>query len=194
MTPPALPVPRSFEEAILHALEANAYMLAACALTIHSSSAFHSYTQIGLVGRTGSDGVPQDEARATHATLLTKEMGALDWTEPAQALHDPRHVDAAAARKPLRMGAAQFVAGQQLLAGCGHVECGIERDRQDVGHALTVDHGCGRAARMPAAMARVCAVPAWRHPAAGPARKDDTTWRISCWCMAHGMAPGAGAT
>lgn len=31
---------------------------------------------------------PQDEARATHATLLTKEMGALDWTEPAQALHD----------------------------------------------------------------------------------------------------------
>jgi hypothetical protein len=30
-------------------------LLAACTLTIHSSSAFHSYTQIGLVGRTGSD-------------------------------------------------------------------------------------------------------------------------------------------
>ncbi|MCB9742272.1 MAG: methionyl-tRNA formyltransferase [Alphaproteobacteria bacterium] len=31
---------------------------------------------------------PQDEAAATHAPMLEKEMGALDWSWPARTLHD----------------------------------------------------------------------------------------------------------
>ena len=31
---------------------------------------------------------PQDEAQATHASMISKEMGAIDWTKSAQAVHD----------------------------------------------------------------------------------------------------------
>ena len=30
---------------------------------------------------------PQDESQATHASMISKEMGAIDWTKPAQAIH-----------------------------------------------------------------------------------------------------------
>ena len=32
--------------------------------------------------------VPQDEAAATYAPMIRKEMGAVDWTQPAQAVHN----------------------------------------------------------------------------------------------------------
>ncbi|MBQ2668370.1 MAG: methionyl-tRNA formyltransferase [Clostridia bacterium] len=31
---------------------------------------------------------PQDESQATHASMISKEMGAIDWTKPAQAIHN----------------------------------------------------------------------------------------------------------
>ena len=31
---------------------------------------------------------PQDHTQATHASMISKEMGAIDWTKPAQVIHD----------------------------------------------------------------------------------------------------------
>lgn len=32
--------------------------------------------------------IPQEEAQATHAPMLSKELSLVDWTKPAQQVHD----------------------------------------------------------------------------------------------------------
>jgi methionyl-tRNA formyltransferase len=81
--------------------------------------------------------VPQDAARATHAPLLERSHGVIDWTRPARAVHDlvrglsPRpSAFTSAAGHRLRVTATRLVAPVPVLAP-GEVR--VERPRVLVG-------------------------------------------------------------
>lgn len=103
----------------------------------------------------GLEGVPQDEAQATLAPMLKKEMSEIDWNKPAQQIHDqirglnPWPCAAASLDgKRVKLLASQVVEGNgipgtahniggELVAACGQGMLKITELQADTGKKMS---------------------------------------------------------